>query len=122
MVEGNGVDGAEAGQVVFEGRVVPPPGHDIERRKALLCLVSLPVEFVQDRVFQLCIFESCNRDLEILGISQAVCACIRDHLYAWSACHAYKRFFVMHHTGKPRLFRLKECALFCGTQPVCNFL
>ncbi len=72
MVEGNGVDAIEERQVVFVGRVVAVPGHDVERRVIDERAPQAAQELGDDVELAVAIFEGGNGRFEVARIGKAV--------------------------------------------------
>jgi hypothetical protein len=85
VVKRDGVHGAEAGQVVLVRHVVAVPGDDVVGGEILSRTEKLPVEFVEDRVVCLPLFEPGDRRLEVTGTRQSICT--------WTKANS------PHHTG-----------------------
>ncbi len=75
MVEGDGVDGAELGQVVLVGRIVAMPGDHIERRERLHRFKHAPAQLVHHHKLHLPVLIPGYRRLKVPGCCQAVGTC-----------------------------------------------
>src|SRR5215471_19259299 len=72
MIEADGVDHIEAGEIVFVWRVIPVPRYDVQRRMIDLRGPQPPEEFGNDPEIALGIFECRDRREEIARIRQAI--------------------------------------------------
>ena len=75
MVEGDGVDGAELGQVVLVGRIVAVPGDHVERRERLHRLKHAPSQLVHHHKLHLPVLIPGYRRLKIPGCCQSIGTC-----------------------------------------------
>jgi hypothetical protein len=69
VVDGDGADVDEFGEVVFVGNVVAVPGDDVERRVVLRALEEFAAEFVDDLPRGMFDVVFCDWVEEVSGVS-----------------------------------------------------